>query len=223
MAGTLVLAVFNLHIKKHQDRIAETFYEIEPETEEDLLEKELEKLAQQEQVKAETNQAFNENQKSKSFAQAYRRIEPPKDYVRPDLSQSEYGISSSNIKVSTEDLKVEKEERKSFSKVNDVLNKQLKDDLNNEKSTVSYSLTNRKHRFLPTPIYLCETGGKIVINITVNGSGKVIDSYYNNASNSANQCLIEHALEYAKKARFNSDNTIQSQIGSITFYFEGKP
>ena len=64
---------------------------------------------------------------------------------------------------------------------------------------------------------------KIVINITVNASGKVIGTNYNNASSSGNQCLIEHALEYAKKAQFNTDASKASQIGTITFYFQGKP
>ena len=214
ITGTIVLGMFNLHIRQNEEQIAETYYEILPE-------KEIRELTEQDQIKAETNKAFNQNQENKRFAQVYRRIAPPKDYVRPDLSTIESGLYADK-KIPKESSRIEKEERNSFSKVNDILNKQLEDDLNNAKSTVSYSLVNRKHRFLPTPIYLCETSGKIVINITVNASGKVIDSNYNNASSSANQCLIEHALEYAKKSRFNSDSSKMSQIGTITFYFVGK-
>ena len=217
--GTIVMGMFNLHIRNHEERIAEIFYEIIPEKE--LSKIEILELTEQEQDKAETNKAFNKDQESKRFAQAYRRIEPPKDYVRPDLSTIENGLYT-NKKLPKEASQIEKEERDSFSKVNDILNKQLDDNLNNAMSTVSYSLVNRKHHFLPTPIYLCENSGKIVINITVNASGKVIDSNYNNASNSTNECLIEHALEYAQKSRFNSDISKMSQIGTITFYFVGK-
>jgi len=219
ITGTVVLAMFNLHIKKNQNRIAETFYEIFPEKE--LSEKEILEFIKQDQVNAETNNAFNKNQESKHFAQAFRKIAPPKDYIRPDINTIENGLYVKK-KISTENSRIENEERQSFSKANDILKKQLEDNVNNAKSTVSYSLVNRKHNFLPIPIYLCETSGKIVINITVNASGKVTDSEYNNASSSSNQCLIDHAIEYANKARFNTNSSKASQIGTISFYFVGK-
>ena len=216
ISGTIVLSMFNFHILKHQGEIVETFYEIEPEKE--ITQTELEE--QEKAVKAETNKAYNQNQQSKRYAYAQKRIAPPEDYVRPDLSNSEYGISSKKD-LSKKASSVKKEELNSFSKVNDVLKKQL-DENNNAKSSVSYSLVNRKHKYLPTPIYLCEVAGKIVVNITVNTSGKVTGTSYNNASSSSNNCLIEHALEYAKKARFNRNTSQGAQIGTITFYFEGK-
>ena len=124
------------------------------------------------------------------------------------------------IKTEIEASKIDKEDIKSFSKINDILKQQ--EDASNAKSTMSFSLTNRTSLYLPTPIYLCEKGGKIVVNITVNSSGNVIDSYLNTSSTSQNECLREHALEYAKEARFNSDPSKPSQLGSITFYFLGK-
>ncbi len=216
ISGTIILGMFNFHILKHTEEVAETFYEIEPAKE--IIETELEE--QKKTAKAETNQAYNQNQKSKSRAYSQRRIAPPKDYVRPDLSHSDDGISNKKD-IPKKESRTEKDELNSFSKVNDVLKKQL-DENNNAKSSVSYSLVNRKHKYLPTPIYLCEESGKIVINITVNTSGKVTGTSYNNASNSSNNCLIEHALEYAEKARFNRNTSEGAQIGTITFYFEGK-
>ena len=223
ISGTLVLAMFNIHIKQHEVRIAETIYDIIPEKEISQLEslEHLEQKLKDEQAKAETNKAFNQNKKNQRFAQAYQKIAPPEDYVRPDLSMKEDGLHT-NKKIPSESSQIEKEERNSFSKVNDILNKQLEDNINNAKSTVIYSLVNRRHRFLPTPIYLCETSGGIVINITVNTLGKVIETSYNKASSSANECLIEHALEYAKKAQFSAEVSKASQIGTITFYFQGK-
>ena len=87
---------------------------------------------------------------------------------------------------------------------------------------MSYSLINRTHKFLPTPIYLCEKSGKIVINITVNQLGKVIDTSVNGSSTSTNECLIDHAMEYAENARFSEDASKNKQIGTITFSFIGK-
>ena len=71
------------------------------------------------------------------------------------------------------------------------------------------------------PRYLCERGGKIVVNIVVNGKGIVTDASVNGSSNSNNQCLINRALEYAKEALFDSSDK-NEQIGTITFLFRGK-
>lgn len=71
---------------------------------------------------------------------------------------------------------------------------------------------------LPIPIYLCNTNGEIVVNITVNKNGNVVSTALNSSSTSSNACLQEHALEYAKEARFDSSNK-SKQIGTITFVF----
>jgi hypothetical protein len=93
--------------------------------------------------------------------------------------------------------------------------------ISNANSSVSFSLKNRQKVKLPPPVYLCETGGKIVVNITVNGQGQVIDTYINSSSSSKNQCLIDAALDYANTAIFSTANR-KRQIGSITYYFKSK-
>ena len=90
------------------------------------------------------------------------------------------------------------------------------------KSTIRYSLVDRTDEFLPIPIYLCEDGGIIIVNITVDEEGNVVDTYVNSSSTSTNECLIESALEYAKQAKFNDSPGKKSQLGSITFNFIGK-
>ncbi|QFZ54177.1 hypothetical protein FEZ18_04820 [Oceanihabitans sp. IOP_32] len=61
-----------------------------------------------------------------------------------------------------------------------------------------------------------------MINITVNTNGNVVDAYVNSSSSTSNQCLVEHALEYARASKFNADASKKEQIGSITFHFIGK-
>ena len=222
-AGTIMLLVFNLSLKQHSEEIAESYYEIEPEkelTEEEV--KVLEALEQLNNTKAETNKAFNETEDNKHFAQAYKTIAPPEDYT-PKASEND-GESENNYTLSektTTDKKIKKEELSAFSKVNDLL-KQQQSKGANTKSTMHYSLVGRTHYFMPTPIYLCEIGGKIVVNITVNAKGDVIDAYINSASTSDNQCLTDAALEYAKEAKFSEDASKKTQLGSITFNFIGK-
>jgi TonB family protein len=69
---------------------------------------------------------------------------------------------------------------------------------------------------------LCENGGIIIITITVNNLGKVTEASVNGSSTSSNECLIDHALEYARNARFSEDPSKDSQIGTISFNFIGK-
>ncbi len=221
ISGTVVLSVFNLSLKKQSAFISESYYEIEPEkelTEEEI--KILEALDQLSKTKAETNKAFNETNPNKHFAQAYKTIAPPEDYVPKSTNTSESQIARKTYEI-PEDSKLNQEELAKFSKVNDVLKKQHSES-NNSKSSIRFSLTNRSKVYIPIPVYLCEVDGKIVVNITVNSSGNVIDAYVNTSSTSNNECLIEHAIDYAKQSQFSIDTSKETQIGSITFFFIGK-
>lgn len=222
IAGTVVLSVFNLSLQKQSEFISESYYEVTPE--EEITEEEvkiLEALEKLNASKAETNSAFNETTKSKHFAQAYKTIAPPEDYVPKSLNSGENEKAYTKEYEEVDDSRLNREELSSFDKVNDLLKKQ-QDDSNNNKSTISFSLKNREKIYIPVPIYLCEVNGKIVINITVNANGNVTDAYLNSSSTSSNECLIEHALEYAKDAQFSKNVSKPSQIGSITFNFIGK-
>lgn len=222
IAGTVVLSVFNLSLQKQSEFISESYYEVTPE--EEITEEEvkiLEALEKLNASKAETNSAFNETTKSKHFAQAYKTIAPPEDYVPKSLNSGENEKAYTKEYEEVDDSRLNREELSSFDKVNDLLKKQ-QDDSNNNKSTISFSLKNREKIYIPVPIYLCEVNGKIVINITVNANGSVTDAYLNSSSTSSNECLIEHALEYAKDAQFSKNVSKPSQIGSITFNFIGK-
>ncbi|WP_445957511.1 hypothetical protein [Yeosuana sp.] len=226
IAGTVVLSVFNFTLGQKNTLSSESYYEMNPEKE--LTEEEIKILQALEQLantKAETNKGYNETEKAKPFQEAYKPIAPPTDYVKPafDANQDETEQSSS----SNNDISdLNHEEISSFSKVNDLLNKQTKKKeatkSSNRKSTIRYSLVDRTDEFLPIPIYLCEDGGIIIVNITVDEEGNVVDTYVNSSSTSTNECLIESALEYAKQAKFNDSPGKKSQLGSITFNFIGK-
>lgn len=224
LSGTVILCVFNLSLKTQDELIVESYYEIEPEKE--LTPEEAKLLEALEKINAsnaETNSAFNETEKTKHFAQAYQQIAPPEDYVPASSEESDGADDSSNSIDDKKPLKpaINKEELSAYSKVNDLLKKQQNEGVNT-KSTISFSLVNRKKIYIPIPVYLCEVDGKIVVNITVDSNGKVIDTYINTSSTSSNECLIEHALQYAKDSRFSADVSKNTQLGSITFSFIGK-
>ncbi|MDX1318265.1 MAG: hypothetical protein R3262_11980 [Xanthomarina gelatinilytica] len=225
VSGTIVLSLFSFHIKKQNELMAESYYLLEPETPKTPEELEAEKLAEAvEKQPSETNKAYNETQEYKKFAEAYQPIAPPKDYVpKPSENMMENDLTESGTTQAISEI--DDDVLSSYSSVNDVLNKRKPSNSSqsvNKNSSMHYSLVNRTHEYLPTPIYLCEEGGKIIINITVNASGLVTDAYVNASTTSKNECLKDHALDYAKEARFSTDVSKPSQIGTITFYFEGK-
>lgn len=222
ISGTVLLSIFNLSLKKQSDFASESYYEIEPEKE--LSEEEikiLEALENLNNAKAETNEAYNETEKSKHFAQAYKTIAPPEDYIPKSTNATENQTTTRKTYEIPEDSKLNTEELSKFSKVNDLLKKQQSDG-SNSKSSIRFSLVNRKKIHIPIPVYLCEVDGKIVVNITVNAQGDVIDTYVNTSSTSNNECLIENAIEYAKQSQFSIDTSKETQIGTITFFFIGK-
>lgn len=226
ISASLVLLVFNYHVVKQNEAVAETLIDITPP---DLFDEDFEDEILQKNNSKQTNKGYNETKKYKHFAQAFKPIAPPKDYDDPRLRNrieptSEVTKESKN-EASTN---IKNEELNSFESVNSILTKRKKASLQsnteasaNKNSSIIYSLIGRTDTALPIPIYLCESNGKIVVNITVNAKGKVISTAINSSSTSNNECLQNHALEYAKEARFDTSSK-SSQIGTITFSFQGK-
>jgi hypothetical protein len=88
-------------------------------------------------------------------------------------------------------------------------------------SSVYYSLQGRNKVFLPIPVFKCEGEGKIVVQIYVNRSGRVIESkILKNKCSIQDDCLFDAALESSAKTRFNSSNSCpEKQEGTITYHF----
>lgn len=245
ISGTIVLAMFALGIKQHSDVVAESYYELPPPpTPEE--QKALEELAMKDANISETNKAYNSAQKFKETMRNFKSVnendfdEHAKRTNTEATDIPEETTEAENSMIA-EDYAINENELSSYSKINNVLATQAADNRQaaksngdntngnvannshvNTNSSVSYSLVDRKDKFLPPPVYLCEESGKIVINITVNSSGEVTDTYVNTSSTSKNACLVDSALQYANNARFTPDASKAKQIGSITYYFKGK-
>lgn len=244
ITGTFVLALFGLSIKSQADQLSESYYELQPEKTPE--EKRLEALAINDQSSESTNKAFNEANEYKEMMKNFKSLssndfdKTTKVTETEDVEEVEEVTDVQNTPTS-QDNSVNEDELSSYSKINKVIamrsaekrksaasngdnssNKTGVNSSTNRNSSVSYSLKGRKDEHLPPPVYLCEESGKIVINISVNSSGAVIDTSVNrSASTSTNECLIDSALEYARDARFSSDVSA-NQIGTITYSFVGK-
>ncbi len=246
ITSTIVLAVFNLSLVKKSERMAESYYEVEPETIEELAEQ-LEKIKELTSSQNTTNDAFNNDSEYKKMIKNFKTLdindfeENAKQTDASETFENPTETVDHTNNEATEDSKVSSEEVSAYNKVSDVLairsakrraeasngddssDKTSTYASSNPNSNIQFSMKDRKMRNNPIPIYLCEVGGKIVVNISVNHLGRVTETSINtSASSSTNECLTDHALEYAQEARFTSDAKKASQIGTITFYFKGK-
>lgn len=86
--------------------------------------------------------------------------------------------------------------------------------------TVSYNLMNRRALYLEIPAYLCEGGGKVVIDMVVNRGGRVVSAVIERTYGVTDDCVKEMAVWATKLAEFNVDNNAPSrQKGTMTYIF----
>jgi hypothetical protein len=212
--GILFLAFKSINLSKYEIEKEES-YDVEYAEEELLLEEELAAISQLD-VKVETNRAFNEAEK---FISEIEKENAAFQENYDAAEESDQVSDPSNI-VDREIKNTKEESLPSDSESNKIV---LKNNSSKKNSTVSYSLVNRSALFLPNPVYTCATSGKIVINIVVSETGKILDTQYNtSASTSKNECLIDAALDYAKSANFTTFAGKKEQLGSITYNFPGQ-
>lgn len=76
---------------------------------------------------------------------------------------------------------------------------------------------------LPRPAYNgIQEEGRVVVTITVDPEGNVIDTRINNRTNTTNLQLRNAAVEAARRTKFNATNAANNQTGTITYYFKLK-
>lgn len=86
---------------------------------------------------------------------------------------------------------------------------------------IYYDLAGRNHTYLPIPIYKCQSSGKIVLLISVDQKGNVINAaIIESESTTSDECLIDTAIGSARRSRFEADfNAAKEQKGTLTYIF----
>ncbi len=223
----VILVLFSMQLggkeERHDDYVVEMV--MDEEILEEILEEEKTKETQDDSDPIKSHLAYNETAKP-----SYGNPEPLKtlDDILQERSEMEEGATTEHL-VADEGyeerikaLAKKREEQKQLLGEKEAQKKEFTNNLAARRTSVSYSLLNRTNYRLPPPIYTCIEGGKVVINIVVNELGYVTDADFNErSSGTSNGCLVENAIAYALKSRFNSSNK-KSQKGSITYLFQGK-
>lgn len=220
----LVLLLYNLRLKSQEEESYVIEMMLDEELVEELIEeKEMEELAQSDPIESHT--AINETAKP-----SFGNPEPLKTLQelmeeQDALDQNEPLTDTdgeSNYAEHLKEMARQRKERLEQLGEKDAKKKSYTNYLKERRTSVSFSLVDRNSIVLPPPIYTCIKGGKVVINIKVDRYGSVTDASFNqNSSNTDDGCLIENAITYAYRARFNRSRK-KAQIGTITYIFQGK-
>lgn len=221
--SVLILGLYNFNLSQKRKIQREMLVELEEyaeteESEEEIPEEEAEPETQINQNSPETHRAFNENQEAReeNFNRELDEIFEKTSAEQEENSASETessteGTFATNSKSKTKERSDGDDSSKNVSTQSGSL----------RNSSISFSLRGRNAISIPNPIYTCDLPGKIVVNITVNSEGRVIETGINKASsNTDNECLTERALEYAKNAVFSSLVGSNEQPGTITYNFK---
>ena len=73
---------------------------------------------------------------------------------------------------------------------------------------------------LAQPSYSVDDYGKVVVSITVDPRGNVVNAEIGRGTNTPNSALRQEALKAARRTKFNSINSVNNQQGTITYRFK---
>ena len=222
----MVLSLYNIHLGSEEKEEYVIEMSLADEDLEKLLEEEeklLEEMAKADPIKS--HMAYNETAKPsignpeplKTLEELMAEKQLLEHQDPSDLLNADEGFAES-----LKELEKKREEKKQLLGEKEAKKKEFTNNLAKRKTSVSYSLVDRHSYVLPPPIYTCIEGGKVVINIVVDANGNVVEADFNaKSSGTSNGCLVDNAITYAFKARFNSSSR-SSQKGSITYIFQSK-
>jgi len=219
--SVLILGLYNFNLsqkkKIEQQMLVDLEEYTEPEEpEEETREEEPESESTRESPK--THRAFNENQEARE--ENFNR-ELDEILEKNSARQKESSDSGNDAATAGTFATKKKSENKKRSDGDDASKDISTQSGSLRNSSIAFSLRGRSAVFIPNPIYTCDKPGKIVVNITVNAEGRVIDTNINKASSSSeNECLTEKALEYAANAQFSRLAGRNEQPGTITYNFK---
>ncbi len=219
----VVLLLFNIHLggMKEEEYVIEM--SLADEDIEKLLEQEeerLEELANNDPIKS--HMALNETAKpTVGNPEPLKTLEELLEERALNSETGEYA-DNSGFEEQLKQLKAKRDENKEKLGEREAQKEEFTNYLKDRRTSISFSLVERNAYHLPPPIYTCIEGGKVVINIKVDGNGYVTEATFNDkSSGTSNGCLVDNAITYALKARFSPDSKA-TQIGTITYLFQGK-
>jgi len=218
--AVLFLALYNLNMANKKKAAGEMLVDLEQFQKEKAPEEEPEEQKEQPQQQrrnVQTNKAYNEDKEARDADMKNKLDEIfQKNSASQEAEESEDTQGDGNYQVN----KKTADRKKDASNGDDSSEESSQKSAVYDYSSISFSLKGRRAVKIPNPVYTCDVAGKIVINISVDANGYVIDTSLNKGSStSGNECLVDRAMEYAAGARFSKLAGKNEQPGTITYYF----
>lgn len=227
LVGTITFLSYRIVINKAQTEMIAIEFEKEPEKEipptpEQIKAKMIEELHEKEATRA-ANKISNENSKFNTSLKDSKKSNAQEIYKEADRVTREladgkaaYEKGLKEIQESAKRKPKPTQQADSKSENSDKVQTQMvKGDV-----FVSYNLVDRNHVYLHVPAYQCQYGGTVVVQITVNRSGKVTAANVDKATSSSDGCIVRMAEQSALASTFNTSPTAPDrQQGTITYRF----
>ncbi len=193
--------------KVNEQAISIDFVQQLPDIEK-IIEQKKEKLAEMQPLSEQTrkNIAVNTAEKLEKQISTKDYIEEVKKElgIKNLNQQLSRDIDNGNVNVPAEEKKEDQGQQKKYM----------------GPTNITYFLENRQKKYLPVPVYKCEGGGKVIVDIIVNQDGEVVSADISGKSTSDSPCLQEVAKRYALLTTFNMDfNAPSRQKGYISYNF----
>lgn len=88
---------------------------------------------------------------------------------------------------------------------------------------VRINVPGRQNTTVDIPAYLCKGRGLVLVRVTVDRNGDVSKAEVDpSASNTADACLLDHAVESARGARFDRSASGSASSGTIEYTFQAQ-
>jgi len=229
---SLVIHIFVLFVTQmltEEHRIAEdeiVYEELEMDMLQDEPLPEEEPMRQSNSQEELRNLIANENSERSSDARSYRGMSSSqmKEQVYNDLKAMEAeefarlndGSTDYTVAPKTQG---NQQDKSTFKKGENDWFKEQQNKSYSGPVTASFNMKGREPLDNPIPTYRCKTNGVVVVLISIDELGKVVDARIQEGSSSSNSCLREESVFYAKKWRFDYSSSKRKQDGTITFTF----
>ena len=215
LVGNLILILVSVQLTNYET-VEEESYNLEYSDELLIEEEELIELTP-EKSRIETHRVFNEAEKY--IAESEQELSKLSEATEAKLNEMNEALQNNA------DLGMNSASTIAPAEVAPGKSKKAEEVINgaNRRSTNSYRLEGRSALYFPNPVYTCEGYGTVVIDIEVSNTGRVSKAQFNDRlSSTQNLCLVDSALDYARRSRFTTDASRVKQNGTITYLFPGQ-
>lgn len=213
-----LLTLAELHTKPDEVIQGETYVEVLPPAEaEELIQKiENPELFENAQVTNATSNITAERSMS-SFSQA-RMAERVESDLKA-MEKAEFDRLAQERKDAGEEIVIPKLDPSKWNK--EQYMKNAAEPVKVEGATTVWHDLKGRTRDDDVPGYLCKEMGRVAISVQVDQQGRVLKAVLDAArSQGADECMLEHAMASARRARFSALSTAPDpQIGTLYFLF----